>query len=288
MNSLVDILMQRIKEKPKRIVFIGDVLLDVWVHGDVTTCQDDCDKFVETSRVQLPGGAANAERSISNWNNPTSLYGYYLSDCPVKQRYVNGSGKIVYRADYDGLPTRAERYKWARELAIETISRAGAVLISDYDKGFISKEFLAKIVSACQWFGIPCIADCKREPSFYSGCILKCNTEYQHKYNKELCQLVFDSQQGEKLIVTGGALNPIVWEGGGPIGLGCDFPPVKCVNHVGAGDCFATHFALALAYKFTFVWAATIAHSASRVYVQHPHNCPPYSHQVDYDLSLRT
>ena len=60
---------------------------------------------------------------------------------------------------------------------------------------------------------------------------------------------------------------------------------VKCVNHVGAGDCFSAHLVLALAYGFTLEDAAVIAHSAGRVYVQHQHSRPPLPQEVREDMA---
>jgi D-beta-D-heptose 7-phosphate kinase/D-beta-D-heptose 1-phosphate adenosyltransferase len=61
--------------------------------------------------------------------------------------------------------------------------------------------------------------------------------------------------------------------------------PVPCRNHVGAGDCFGAHLALALASDVHNLRAAVrYAHAAGRVYVQHPHNRPPYLHEIARDL----
>lgn len=65
----------------------------------------------------------------------------------------------------------------------------------------------------------------------------------------------------------------------------CRFTPVKIVSHVGAGDCFAAHLALALAYGFSLKEAAVLAHSAGRVYVQSLHNIPPHPAEILADMS---
>ena len=63
-----------------------------------------------------------------------------------------------------------------------------------------------------------------------------------------------------------------------------ELPKVNCINHVGAGDCFGAHLVLALMYGFSLEDAATIAHSAGRVYVQHLHNRPPLPEEIEEDL----
>lgn len=284
MTDLVGTLLGRIKEKVKRVLVIGDVMIDRWIHGRITPCQDGCPKFVQESILDTPGGAANAERCLSNWGVNTSLYGQVREDRPIKTRYVTDGG-IVFRADND--VKMASVYRWAQREALETVKCAGAVLLSDYDKGFLAPEFIAQVTESCKLLGVPCIADCKRAPEVYEGCILKGNREwndkYQHpsKWNECVsCSWVL-TLGGEQCVVN-------------PSGKYDDTHlcgvtgSVKCVNHVGAGDCFAAHLALCLAYGFSIKEAAVLAHSAGRVYVQHPHNYPPTPAEIAADLSSVT
>ncbi len=129
----------------------------------------------------------------------------------------------------------------------------------------------------CRDLQIPCVADCKREPEVYDGCVLKCNGDYQDKY----CELI----PFENMVITHGEKNPAVWSGPVPYGIGQPLPSVRCVNHVGAGDCFAAHLTLALTCGFSLKDAAALAHSAGRVYVQYPHNRPPQPDEIAADLS---
>lgn len=261
----------------KHIMVVGDVMVDQWVHGYVAQCQDDCPKFVWQSVIEVPGGAANAERSLSKWDVKTWLYGFAHNDCPIKTRYVE-NGKIVFRADDDGhtvshsftAPPKRESYQWARDLAMEMVNQADAVLLSDYDKGFMTPEFIAQVVCVCKKRGIPCVADCKRNMRIYDGCILKGNAAYWGSYP------IPSSGVG-----TYGPDKPVV----GPDIVGLDLPHVECVNHVGAGDCFAAHLTFALAHGFSLKEAAILAHSAGRVYVQHPHNRPPLPAEIIADLA---
>ncbi len=289
MTDLVQRLLDCIEAKRRRIIVIGDALTDVWVHGRVTECQDDCPKFVEESRVTTPGGAANAQRSISNWGVMTDLYAISEDERPVKTRFL-ADGKIVYRHDdereYHRHDDHNGGYGWAHDVIVEMIGRAGAVLLSDYDKGFLTPEFIQRIAAMCHAGNIPCVADCKRPPGLYVGCTFKCNADYQHRHNNDLSKVAYDGEQ--PLVVTDGPLNPAVWDGG-KIQKGFPFlPPVGCVNHVGAGDCFGAHLTLALAYGFSLKDAAALAHSAGRVYVQHLHNCPPTPATISADMSSAT
>jgi len=60
--------------------------------------------------------------------------------------------------------------------------------------------------------------------------------------------------------------------------------PQHCVNHVGAGDCFGAWLTLGLAHGLRLQEAARLAHAAGRVYVRHPHNRPPWPHEIRKEL----
>lgn len=247
-------------------------MVDRWIHGHLAPSQDGCQKFVQESVVETPGGAANAERSLAHWKVRTCLFGYAINDCPVKTRYVEDD-RIVFRADNDYKPAG---YDWARSSALEMVQHAAAVLLSDYDKRFLTPEFIQQVSEMCRERRVPCVADCKREPEVYTGCLVKCNElYYRNNFEK-----IRDTHRS--WVVTDGCRSPYVQHIKGETFP--DLPPVKCVNHVGAGDCFAAHLALALAYGYSIKEAAGIAHSAGRVYVQKPHNEPPRVEEIVADM----
>ncbi len=252
-------------------------MIDRYVSGHIATCQDDCPKFVQESIVEVPGGAANAQRCLDNWRVRTSLYGYATADCPIKTRYM--TDRIVFRSDEERPHLRGD-YDWAREMAADMVSCASAVLLSDYDKGFLTPKFIVEIAELCKQRGIPCVADAKREPHIYRGTILKCNLDYGKRHPK------WWETHDANYVQTLGQDRPACRWGGYEDTDVCGeiLPSVKCINHVGAGDCFAAHLTLALAYNFSLKEAAALAHSAGRVYVQAPHNQPPAPADVAGDL----
>jgi bifunctional ADP-heptose synthase (sugar kinase/adenylyltransferase) len=260
--NLAEMLMVKVKEDPRRIVVIGDAMVDQWVHGRIHPCQDDCPKFVDTEMYTTPGGAANALQSVHHWGVKTDLFSYGRDMYPIKRRFIDEDGRVLWRWDdelREVYPCNA-----TRKLALQAVQYSGAVLISDYDKGFMTPEYIARVIEECREHGVPCVADAKREPDIYRGALLKCNREYFTKYRSGV-------------VVTRGA-EP-------PVGLVVNLPPVACRNHIGAGDCFAAHLALALAYEFSLPNAMCIAYSAGRVYVQHLHNRPPRPEEIAEDCS---
>lgn len=233
-----------------RIVVVGDGLTDVWMYGYLSECQDGCDKFVEQRRTVTPGGAANAANCLRHWFCSVELFTQELRG--TKFRYVT-DGTIVFRHDVEvDCDCECER-----QAALVAVSTASAVLLSDYDKGFLTPEFVRELIATAK---CPVVVDAKQRPAVYSGAVLKCNETYAALYP--------EVRSKPDTVVTRGDQFP---EGFSPY----SYPAVKCVNHVGAGDCFAAHLALALAHDFSLTDAVTVAHCAGRVYVQHPHNRPP-------------
>ena len=281
--NLAERLVAETIRKRRTIVVIGDVMVDRWVHGHLAECQDGCEKFVQEEIIVTPGGAANAERCLSRWDVTTVLYGYAANDCPIKTRYVQ-AGKIVFRHDDDGSKSRVDNYRWSHELALEMVRFADGVLLSDYDKGFLTPAFIRDVAATCKRRGASCVADVKREPGLYEGCVLKGNANW------------FRSNSGysnhDQAVRTSGENSPTVFTRVPPhhmlVEPAPQLPTVKLVNHVGAGDCFAAHLTLALACRFSLREAAAIAHSAGRVYVQFPHNRPPYPAEVIADMATAT
>lgn len=277
--NIVDKLIQLDKESPKRILVIGDVMQDVYIQGRVEKCQEDCPKFIEEEHVTVPGGAANAARSLDNWNVEVLLLpGDLPNTSPVKTRFMVGD-KCVFRHDDD---TYGIDLELARGYTLKSLDRwkPDGVLISDYDKGFLTAEFIQEIVSICTLRNIPCVSDVKREPWVYERTIIKGNSEYFMKYADQARTLY------SQAVTTYGETNPVVWDCGNVcLPKPYNLPKVECTNHVGAGDCFAAHLLLALTYGFSLKDSAAIAYSAGRVYVQHRYNEPPYPEAISIDIS---
>jgi bifunctional ADP-heptose synthase (sugar kinase/adenylyltransferase) len=287
--KLIEDLINRDREMPCRILVIGDGMTDIYVHGRLEeACQEGCGKFVEKGRVTVPGGVANAARSLEGWKARVRLCAI-PSAGPVKTRfmadnYVDAHGKPIGRQvccfRHDDDRNRADVVLICRE-ALRVLENfeypPNAVLLSDYDKGTLSPAFISKVAGICWDQRIPCVADCKRAPEVYAGCLLKGNKAWGDKYTPSV------TEQCYRYVETQGAAPPQVWEKGWLD----DIPPlplVTCVNHVGAGDCFAAHLTLGLAYGLSLKDAARIAYSAGRVYVQHPHNRPPQPAEIRADM----
>ena len=285
---------------PKKVAVVGDTMIDEWVVGAEGGCQDGCLKLAAAEVRHTPGGAAGAARQLTHWGCETTLLGFWepgLSACqgwlpawtetcvncdavPRKTRHLSHDGKILFRADHEqrvyGSPKERE---CVRQMLLQALDRLrpDAVLVSDYDKGTVTDGFVRNVVGLCRALGVPCVCDLKRPPACAKGAILKCNNDYFNRHRPGVLDF-------HPLVRTFGPDSPDVY-----LSPSCapdvpNGPPVRCENHIGAGDCFAAHLALALAYDRRLDSAAAVAHAAGRVYVQHPFGRPPWPHELRKEL----
>lgn len=277
MNA-IDRLIKLDRESPKRIFCVGDNMTDVYVHGHMAIGQEDCPKFVEERMCCVPGGAGNAARQLANWNSKAVLLGIEAEYGLQKARFIV-NGKTVFRHDDDDCLYGEKELAQHREMAMEELKEhpCDAILISDYDKYFLTPEFIRQIINYAGEHGIPCVADAKREPELYRDAILKCNIEYAERFD-------VNPLDTASYVITHGHKTPAIWDAGKMVERRHLNRPVECVSHVGAGDCFASHLVLALAHGLSLEDAATIAHSAGRCYVQYEHNRPPHPFEIRRDL----
>lgn len=294
MTDVIDRLMELDAESPKRVAVFGDAVEDVWIDGDLGACQDGCPCFREASRLVTPGGAAGAARQLHRWHSEAWLVapvghrgmvggGFSQELCfrdgglPKKVRHLHG-GRVVYRHDDEtGCgPRESGARAEHRRLALQALRNVkfDAVLISDYDKGFLDADTVREIITFCRAYKVPCVADCKRPPAVYEGATLKVNRPYYERWPAR------SRHFREGVVVTNGDQPPFVNEAVSDRA----WPRVLCVNHVGAGDCFAAHLTLGLAHGLELAEAALVAHAAGRVYVRHRHGRPPWPHEIRRDL----
>ncbi len=277
-HDIVSTLIQKTQLSRIPIAVIGDGMKDVYINGTFGACQEGCYKFAEYDRIVVGGGAFNAAACLKTWN--VLLSSQYCRGLTTKTRHLVG-GRYVFRHDEDVYMGNEEAAKIrASCLAFLRDFKPKAVLVSDYDKGLITNQFVEDIWRTVS-NGVPIVIDAKRHHDFYDvgkNIILKCNSDYARRFEVDSA-LALPRHGFFGVISTHGGEPPFV--NGNELDL--DLPPVNVVNHVGAGDCFAAILTLALAHGGTLKAAATVAHHAARVYVQHPYNRAPWPHEVRKD-----
>ena len=178
------------KMAQKRIAVIGDLILDKFLYGAVSRISPEAPVPVVDLREErhLLGGAANVVRNIASLGATPELVGVAGEDAEaaeflallekaggrgkgivtdpsrptaVKTRVIAQHQQVVRFDREEKAPLPMEIALKVRERALDAVSRADAVVISDYGKGIITRELFAAVTGAAKERGIPLAVDPK-------------------------------------------------------------------------------------------------------------------------------
>lgn len=128
-----------------RILVIGDSCIDKFIYGGVNRICPEAPVpvFNPIYQTENPGMAANVAENVKSLGNDVVLN--CNTNPIVKTRYVDKkSNQMLLRVDENDI---AEPLTNISKYTIEFLSQYDAIIISDYDKGFISKDDIEKISS---------------------------------------------------------------------------------------------------------------------------------------------
>lgn len=175
----------------KRVLCIGDVMLDRFIYGSVDRVSPEAPVPVlrMTREAAMPGGAANVARNLASLGLNPVLIGIcgadetgreltqvieadqtviarlvQVDDRPttVKTRYVSGGHQLLRVDAEETRPIDAEVATAVIAQVEEALQQgAAAMLISDYAKGLLTGALLAALLKLAAAAGIPVIADPK-------------------------------------------------------------------------------------------------------------------------------
>jgi D-beta-D-heptose 7-phosphate kinase / D-beta-D-heptose 1-phosphate adenosyltransferase len=296
------------RRKRLNIHCVGDAMVDEYYAVRVNRISPEFPMPIMHSShdkpVKRPGGVANVAYQFKHFNVAPTLmclpdrraekvfsdHGLYVwghfsdirAKLPVKKRFLDG-GTQVTRHDVEtplcGLkPDSIDHYikSLGDQVARHKMS-PDVVILSDYDKGFFSSEDHNVLDF---YNGRTTIVDPKKGPlAKWKGCtIFKPNAkeaeeltgrktwreQAKHIQNELGCEAVVVTNSGDR--VAG------VWKSD----FFCFEPADRIAvdSVVGAGDCFAAFFAMAIGHGFSPPDAAYVAYNAGAVYVQHRMNRP--------------
>lgn len=185
--ALRDLILGAVRQ---RVLCIGDVMLDDFVHGSVSRISPEAPVPVlrQEREEKMPGGAGNTARNLAALGARTRLIGAIGKDTAGdtlqallagtpgidtlliqsdrlttvrKTRFVSG-GQQLLRVDREPLPvldsaTETELVDALREAAIG----ASAIVVSDYAKGTVTGAVMREAVRAGLAAGMPVIVDPK-------------------------------------------------------------------------------------------------------------------------------
>ena len=180
----------------KKVLVIGESCKDIYIYGSVERFAPEAPApvFLEMTRDENPGMASNVARNLISLGTNCEISTNLNWKIITKTRFMDDrTNHMFIRVDTND----ANYGKLSVDSIIDSLKNFHAVIISDYDKGFLSKEDIQKIGSSHPLV----LLDTKKMlgPWCESVKYIKINgTEYE-KSKKEISQIILD-----KLIVTRG------------------------------------------------------------------------------------
>lgn len=187
----------------KRLLVVGDVMLDKYIWGQVGRISPEAPVPVVRGMHQddKPGGAANVAMNLAHLGARIQVVGmtggdeneklleaslfandiephFIVSrDFPTitKTRILGGRQQML-RLDFERSGTHAEPdYERLIEMALGLLPGSDALVLSDYGKGCLSPEVCQALISAARKIGIPVVVDPKsRDYTRYQGATTIC------------------------------------------------------------------------------------------------------------------
>jgi len=302
--------MSKIKEilgkfKNKKILVIGDVMLDRYIIGDISRISPEAPvPVVKVNKERhVPGGAANTANNIAELGGITYIAGIVGDDIarkilidilkkkniitdgliidennPTIQKVrVVGQPQQVVRIDYEKIDSyNKETEKKLINYLKKTISKVDVVVMSDYEKGAITKTLASTAITLCKENKKPLIVDPKpKNIQFYKDATLitpnqKEASEITEIENK-LENVVLMGEQLKKMLnsnilITKGEYGSSLIDLKGDI-IHIPTKAKEVYDVSGAGDTVVATLALALATGADLKYAAVLANHAAGIVV---------------------
>ena len=188
--------------KNKRILVIGDLMLDKYLWGDVSRISPEAPvQIVHVGKETFaPGGASNVAANVSSLGGHASMVGIVGddearktlvnelekinidtkgividSDKPTIQKIrVMGRGQQLIRVDYEKKEHIHEKIEKSMiDFVKKNIGNVDVIVISDYAKGVVTKNITKETISIARNSSVPVIVDPKPEHrEFYKNATL--------------------------------------------------------------------------------------------------------------------
>jgi D-beta-D-heptose 7-phosphate kinase/D-beta-D-heptose 1-phosphate adenosyltransferase len=290
-----------------RVLVVGDVMLDQFTIGRVTRISPEAPvPVVAFERDEFrAGGAANVALNVRALGAEVELIGLVGGDEPAarlrellnvadvrssgiitdekrrtttKVRIVTTRNQQVARVDYESDQAASEPVEDALIRQLQNrIRGAGAVIVSDYLKGLVTRRLMASVIAAAQEHGIPVLVDPKiPHLDHYAGATIVTPNHHEAEVATHLrIRSDDDAEQAAALfrerarcagvLITRGEHGMWLSFGGVEGHLPATAREVSDVT--GAGDTVVATLALALAAGATAGEAAQLANDAAGIVV---------------------
>lgn len=288
----------------KRILVIGDIMLDVYIDGDVQRISPEAPVPVldfKSSR-SMAGAAANVAKNIVSLESEATLISIIGSDLSgrdliaqigklpivpyikiskdrittVKTRYMSHNHQILRMDNERKIPISDNMADEIFDLIKQESENHDAILISDYAKGLFSDYLLNKLCDFFKTLNIPMVVDSKNiNYNNYAGVTLITPNTFE-LYNATGIHNVLDA--AHYLIDTFGIKNILVTQGahGMTLVMGDAKPyhiPAETsgvIDVTGAGDTVAAVMAIGLANSIDIIECMKMANNAAGIVVRKP------------------
>lgn len=181
------------QRKNMRILLIGDECIDKFVYGTVTRINPESPTpiFDATGKItENKGMVGNVEANLKSLsNNKAEIIKCSNVMRPVKERFIDEkSGQILLRVDH-----KVPAEKFDKEVFDKIIERNGidAVVVSDYDKGYLSYKNIEYILSYAKNHNIPSFIDTKKQigNNFNDATFIKINKSEHEAQQDKRCSI---------------------------------------------------------------------------------------------------
>ena len=187
MKNIINTVSNRFNAKNKWGLVIGDIMLDHYVSGDVKRLSPEAPVPIVNVNdyVYKIGGAGNVALNLSGLGISTYIVGEIGNDdsgeilknlfkesgistkhiikkkgsTTTKTRIMSGQQQMV-RLDYDEISTGPNKTELKKILKIIS-NGPSVIIISDYEKGFLTSSLLTNIIKAANKKNIPVLVDPK-------------------------------------------------------------------------------------------------------------------------------
>lgn len=187
----------------KRLLVIGDVMLDRYIWGEVSRISPEAPVPIicASHESEQPGGAANVAMNLARLGAQVTVIGFVGEDrnrdllveslqsngiaselvsstgfpTITKLRIISGRQQML-RLDNERAGHRSnEDYECLVRAALPRIAEADAVILSDYAKGVLSEHVCQQVIQAAKGQGVPVLVDPKNSDfSRYRGATTIC------------------------------------------------------------------------------------------------------------------
>ena len=316
-SQMIKEFLKRNRQKKINIHCVGDAMVDEYYRVKINRISPEHPVPVmvcQNEVIRRPGGAANVAYQLKHLNVDSKLLCFYdplayevflehqiccfeypsnfNCNLPIKRRYIDDNGvQVAPRHDFEkslcGLDLEKINLIFIDILdKIFQQKKPEVAIISDYNKGFFN-SFNYNIMD--NYRDVITIVDPKKlNFEKWKGCtIFKPNSkeaeEISGKKNWQDQAIFFKKELGCQAVVITFGCEKVVGISGNDL---FEFVPNKKVSVesvIGAGDCFAAFFAVAIGHGFNPVESVEIAWEAGAIYVQHQMNRPVVPAELSSD-----